>query len=184
MFFRVGNLQTAVKAMSMAAEAVQLNRQGMSGVEIAKQLGVCEATVCNYLRRALESQSLFGSELTPEEVAERRSLRRERLLANEVRLIERRERLRALLPDIEGEEFTPDIESECMAANAYRNICDSITKTSAELALLDGLNVKPDGPSIMNNLQVNIGPNELSALPFLQRELPKELLAQNCTSEH
>jgi hypothetical protein len=56
----------------------------------------------------MDSQPLLGSDLTPEEVAEYRSLRRERLLVNEERLIERRERLR-ILP-------TDGVDEECSVA--------------------------------------------------------------------
>jgi len=83
----------------MAAEAIELNRQGWSGEAIAQHLGVTNNTVCNYLRRFVEGQSLYGLDLEPSVVAEYRALRRERLLVNEERLIERRERLRALSPE-------------------------------------------------------------------------------------
>jgi predicted transcriptional regulator len=146
MFQNMGNLQVAAKSLSRAREAVQLNRDGWGEVAIAERLGVTDSTVRNYLRRFLESQSLFGSDITPEEVSERRSLQRERLLANQEVLIERRDQLRALVAD--------DIDEECSLSSAIRSTCDSIVRNSEALAALDGLNVKPDAQAITNNMLV------------------------------
>jgi hypothetical protein len=157
----VGNLQTATKALSRAAEAVQLTRDGWTEEKIAEHLSVSTGTIRNYLHRFMDSQSLLGSDLTPEEVGEYRSLRRERLLANEERLIERRERLRTVPMDGVGEE--------CSVAAALGKICDSITRNSEALASLDGLKVNTSAPAMLtqNNLTVNGAPNEIQFLQDL-----------------
>jgi predicted transcriptional regulator len=162
MFPCVGNLQTATKALSRAAEAVQLTRDGWTEESIAERLSVSTSTVRNYLHRFMDSQSLLGSDLTPEEVAEYRSLRRERLLTNEERLIERREHLRSLPTD--------GVEEECSVAGALVKVCDSITRTSEALASLDGLRVNTGAPAIMtqNNLTIT-GGDEIQYLRDLAR---------------
>jgi predicted transcriptional regulator len=162
MFPCVGNLQTATKAVSRAAEAVALTRDGWTEEAIAEKQGVSTSSVRNYLHRFLDSQSLLGSDLTPEEVAEYRSLRRERLLTNEERLIERREHLRSLPTD--------GVDEECSVAGALGKICDSITRNSEALASLDGLKVNVSAPSITTNNNLMLGgTDEITFLKDLTR---------------
>jgi predicted transcriptional regulator len=72
------NLKNKVRGMLKRREILTLISQGMPVAEIVKRVGLTQQTVRKHLHRALETES-FPSNLTPESVAELRTVEAEGL---------------------------------------------------------------------------------------------------------
>jgi len=72
-------LAVRAKMLMRCREALKLTSEGLSQVDVATRMGVSTDSVKRYVQRALLTESMFPSSLTPEKVGELRILEGEKL---------------------------------------------------------------------------------------------------------
>jgi transposase len=78
-------IATKAKMLMRCREALKLTSEGLSQVDVATRMGVSTDSVKRYVQKALLTESMFPSSLTPEEVSHLRLLQAE-VLANSRRM--------------------------------------------------------------------------------------------------
>jgi hypothetical protein len=128
---------------------VRLCQQGMSNWDIAAKLGVSEVCVRKNLKRYLETGGHFPSNLSGEQVAQRR--------AEEIMLAEgHRQRLLARAHHL-AERKPYSMEEECMLANAECKISDSLMRISERICSMTGADAprpQPAPANVVNNTAI------------------------------
>jgi hypothetical protein len=114
----------------------------MSNWDIAAKLGISAESVRKHLRRYLETDSHFPSNLSPEQVAERR--------ATEIMFVEAtRERLLARAHHLSNRK-PHNVEEECKLALAEGKLSDSLIRISERICSITGVDAPKPHSALAN----------------------------------
>ena len=138
----MGNVQTAVKAQGRRHEIVKLCQQGLSNWDIASKLGMAESSVRRHLKQYLESGTHFPSDLSAEQIVERRATEIMLAEGHRQRLLNRAWHLTQRKPVC--------IEEECALAAAECKISDSLMRISERICSLTGADAPKPQPAPVN----------------------------------
>jgi transposase len=135
----VGNVQRQVRGLGKRHQIIELCQRGLSNHEIGAKIGMAESSVRRHLKKYLKSGTHFPSDLTPEEIRERRA--KEIMLAegHRQRLLERAWHLQQRKPVC--------IEEEVMLASAECKVSDSLMRISERISALTGADAPKSPPA-------------------------------------
>jgi hypothetical protein len=155
-----GNVQRAVRAAGLRVEIVQLSRQGMSNEDIAREKGITSKSVQRHMRKFLEVDSKYPSNLGPEKIELMRSAEWEDLEQQQRFIVQSFMRL-------QPKTFAEHAKVAEIAGKNGEAYC-RLAERKAAIYGLDAPKT-PDSHTINNTLMLAPGTDEVSYLRDLAR---------------